>query len=140
MEARRSLKGSTALGGRRCANSCSAGKPTGGVACQGTKNTLFAIDQPHHLAIAPGLTLQPAARLHPFEIAIDIELQKDQRVVRRPAGCLRIYPVEPKLSQIEFVDKNVDHPNRIVLADPVFHAFRKQRALPTIRPSTKRFI
>ena len=30
--------------GRTRANSWSAAKPTGGVACQGTKNTLFAID------------------------------------------------------------------------------------------------
>src|SRR2546422_10974020 len=55
-------------------------------------------------------------------------------MIRRSAGCLRIDPVEPKLAQIEFVDKDVDYPNGIVLADPVFKAFRKQRALPTIRP------
>jgi hypothetical protein len=30
--------------------------------------------------------------------------------------------------------KDVDHPNRIVLADPVFEAFRKQHTLPAIRP------
>jgi hypothetical protein len=29
-------------------------------------------------------------------------------------------------------DKDVDHANRIVLADPVFQAFRKQRVLPAI--------
>src|SRR2546422_6180438 len=55
-------------------------------------------------------------------------------MIRRPAGCLRIDPVEPKLGQIEFLDKDVDYANGIVLADPVFKAFRKQRALPTIRP------
>ena len=36
-----------------------------------------------------------------------------------------IDPVEPKLGQIELVDKGLDHPNRIVLADPIFQAFRK---------------
>jgi len=55
-------------------------------------------------------------------------------MIRRPPGGLGIDPVEPKLSQIEFVDKNVNNANRIVLADPVFQAFRKQRALLTIRP------
>src|SRR6185295_3233324 len=35
--------------------------------------------------------------------------------------------------KIEFCGKDVDHPNGIVLADPVFQAFRKQRALPAIR-------
>src|SRR5260370_20408961 len=41
---------------------------------------------------------------------------------------------DPKLGTIEPVDKDVDRPNRIVLADPVFQAFRKQRALTAIRP------
>jgi hypothetical protein len=36
-------------------------------------------------------------------------------------------------SSIHASSKDVDHPNRIVLADPVFQAFRKQRALPAIR-------
>ena len=54
-------------------------------------------------------------------------------MVRRPAGYLGIAPAEPKLGQIEVVDEDVDDANWIVLADPVFHAFRKQRALPTIR-------
>ena len=55
-------------------------------------------------------------------------------MIRRPAGCLRIDPVEPKLGQIEFVDKDIDCANRIVFADPVFNAFRKQRDLLAIRP------
>ena len=54
-------------------------------------------------------------------------------MVRWSAGCLGIDPAEPKLGQIEVVDENVDDANWIVLADPVFHAFGKQRALPTIR-------
>lgn len=54
-------------------------------------------------------------------------------MVRRPAGCLGIDPAEPKLGQIEVVDEDIDNANWIALADPVFHAFRKQRALPTIR-------
>jgi hypothetical protein len=32
---------------------------------------------------------------------------------------------ELKLRQIELIDKYVDHPNRIVLANPVFQIFRK---------------
>ena len=43
-------------------------------------------------------------------------------------------PVEPKPGQIELVDKDVDHPNGIVLTDPVFQTFRKQRALTAIQP------
>src|SRR5215207_3309281 len=54
-------------------------------------------------------------------------------MIRRTAGCLGIDPAEPKLGQIEFVGKDVDHPNGIVLADPVFQASGKQRVLPAIR-------
>jgi len=53
-------------------------------------------------------------------------------MIRRPARGRRIDPFKGHLGQIERVDKNVDYTNRIVLADPVFHAFRKQRALPPI--------
>ena len=53
-------------------------------------------------------------------------------MIGRSAGHLGLDTVEPKLSKIEFVHKDVDHPNWIVLADPV-QTFRKQRALPAIR-------
>src|SRR5258705_12573900 len=39
-----------------------------------------------------------------------------------------------KLAQIQFFDEDIDHANRIVLADPVFQAFRKQRGLTAIDP------
>src|SRR5262249_27951663 len=32
--------------------------------------------QPHHLDVAPRLAFQPPARLHPIEVAIDVELQE----------------------------------------------------------------
>ena len=54
-------------------------------------------------------------------------------MIGRSAGHLGLDTVEPKLGKIEFVHKDVDHPNWIVLADPVPKAFRKQRALPAIR-------
>src|SRR6188472_4613500 len=88
--------------------------------------------EPHHLNVAPGLTLKPAARLNSVEIAVNVELQEQRWMIRRSAGCLGIDPAEPKLSQIEFVDKDVDHPNRIFLADPVFQTFWKQRVLTAI--------
>jgi hypothetical protein len=89
--------------------------------------------QPHHLDVAPSLALKPAARLDPIEVAVDVELQQDRRMIRRSAGYLGLDTVESKSGKIEFVHKDVDHPNRIVLADPVFQAFRKQRALHPIR-------
>src|SRR5436190_23666253 len=49
------------------------------------------------------------------------------------APSFGIDPPDAVLSQIEPLDKDVNHANRIVLANPVFQAFRKQRALPAIR-------
>src|SRR5437660_1314634 len=54
-------------------------------------------------------------------------------MIGRSARCFRIDTSEPMLSQIEPLDKDVNHANRIVLANPFFQAFRKQRALPAIR-------
>src|SRR5262249_42251041 len=93
--------------------------------------------EPHHLNVAASLTFKPTARLNPIEITVDVELQKHRRMVRRPAGDLGLNSTEPKLSQIEPLDKDLDHPNRIILIDPIFQAFRKQRALATIRSLNK---
>src|SRR5215475_5341253 len=53
-------------------------------------------------------------------------------MIGRPSGRLRINANEPKISQIEPVDKNVNDTNRIVLVDPILQAFRKQRTLSSI--------
>ena len=90
--------------------------------------------------VARGLSLEPATRLNPIEIAVDVELQQDRRMIRRSAGRCGIDPAEPKFRQIEFVDNDIDYANRIVLADPVFQAFRKQRLRTRSVPSTKRLI
>ena len=54
-------------------------------------------------------------------------------MVRWPTSCRRLRPLKAHLSQIERIDKDIDHPNGIVLANPVLQAFRKQRALRPIR-------
>ena len=43
-------------------------------------------------------------------------------MMRKSAGGLGINSTKPKLRQIEFIDKDIDHANRIVLANPVFQA------------------
>ena len=55
-------------------------------------------------------------------------------MIRRPSGRLRRDPVKSQRRQIEFIDKNVDHLNSIVIVDPVFQAFRKQRRLAPVNP------
>jgi hypothetical protein len=63
------------------------------------------------------------------------------RALSSTRGFLR---VRVKLAEViesstplEFVDKDIDYANRIVLANPVFHASRKQRALLAIHPLNK---
>ena len=55
-------------------------------------------------------------------------------MIRRPPRYLGSDPVKSQRRQIEFIDKDVDHLNRIVLIDPVCKTFRKQRRLPAINP------
>ena len=47
-------------------------------------------------------------------------------------SCFRLDTTEAKLCKIEFIDKDVDCANRIVLVNPIFQAFREQGALPAI--------
>ncbi len=93
--------------------------------------------QPHHFDIAASLALKPPARLHPVEIAINVELQQHRRMIARPPRRLRHSATEPETAQIELIDENIDHPNRIVFVDPVLQALREQRALSPIHTLDK---
>src|SRR5712691_4549459 len=88
--------------------------------------------QPYHLNIAPSFTLKPAARLNAIEVAVNVELQQSRWMIRRPPGCLRSNPIETQSAEVKFVNEGIDHPNWIVLVDPVFQALWKQRRLPAI--------
>src|SRR5262249_47521116 len=89
-------------------------------------------DQPHDLNVATSLTFKPTARLNPIEITVDVKLQQHRRVVRRPARDLGLNPAKPQFRQVQPVNKNVDHTNRVVLANPIFQAVRKQCDLAAI--------
>src|SRR5207237_1848547 len=54
-----------------------------------------------------------------------------------PAGGLRVNPVKPQIVQIELLDKDIDHANWVVFANPIVQAFGKQRALPTVHALDK---
>ena len=97
-------------------------------------------EQPHQLDVALRLALQPPARLHPVEIAVDVELQQNRGMIRGPPGRRRLDPFEAELRKIELVDEGVDHPNRVVLVDPVFKASGSSVDCPRSAPSTKRLI
>jgi hypothetical protein len=88
--------------------------------------------KPHQFHVAQSLALKPTTRLHPVEIAVDIELQQDRRVIRGPPSYLGSHPVKSQPGQIEFINKDVNRLNGIVLVDPIFQALWKQRALSAI--------
>src|SRR4029453_13655670 len=92
-----------------------------------------AARQPHHFNIAQSLALKPPARLNPIKVAVDVELQQDRWMIARPASCLGSNPVKSQFRQIKLINKDIDHPNRIVLIDPVFQAIGKKCALLAIR-------
>src|SRR6516162_6824247 len=89
--------------------------------------------EPHHLDIASSLALKAPARLNPIEVAVDVQLQQDRWMVRRPSGCLGIDSAEPKLGKIQLANKDVDRSNWIVLTNPIFQVFREERALAAIQ-------
>src|SRR5579863_10087429 len=54
-------------------------------------------------------------------------------MIRRPPSIFRRYSIEAQCPEIELVDEDIDHPNRIIVINPVFQAFGKKGALAAIR-------
>src|SRR6476469_247292 len=79
--------------------------------------------QPHDLDIASGLSFEPPARLNPVQIAVDVKLEENRGVVRWPTSGRRLNPLKVHLSQIERIDKHVDHSNRVALVNEIIEAF-----------------
>ncbi len=48
-------------------------------------------------------------------------------MIARPAGRQWLNLLKPKAAQIELVDKHMDHPNRIISANPIFQPIGKPR-------------
>jgi hypothetical protein len=67
-----------------------------------------AAQQPQKLQIAPGFALEPAARLHAVEIAVDVELQQDRRVEGGSSGRCRFNTVKPEVREIERINEGID--------------------------------
>jgi hypothetical protein len=59
-----------------------------------------ATGQPHHLDVALRLALQPPARLDAVHVAVDVDLEQDCGVVRRPAGAGRVGAGEAEVLQV----------------------------------------
>jgi hypothetical protein len=94
--------------------------------------------QPDDLDVAMAFGLQPAARTHAIEIAVDVELQEIARRVARPSCRLRLDPPEACLDEIEPIDEGVNETNRIVRADVVVDRFRQKQKLIAFEPGNVR--
>ena len=90
--------------------------------------------EPHHLEIALALALQPPARLDAVEIAVDVELEVQRRVVAWPPDVSGLRASEAQFIEIERLHERIDDADRIAVIDPLFEAFGQQRQLPPINP------
>jgi hypothetical protein len=89
-------------------------------------------DQPHQLDIALRFSLEPPARLNAVEIAVEVDLQQRRGMVGWPPRRRRRHPRKPQGGKVQLVDEDLDHPNRVLLADIIFQAVREQRPLHPI--------
>jgi len=88
--------------------------------------------QPYQLDITLRLTLQTAAGLHLVQVAVDVELQQHGRMISRSTRRRRRHTVEAEALQIQLIDEDIDHSDRIILGHIVIETFGKQRRLPAI--------
>src|SRR5580704_17360660 len=65
--------------------------------------------------------------------AVNVKLKENRGMARWPTSRRRLHPLKAHLSQIECIDKHVDHANRVALVNEIIEAFGQQRPLPTIR-------
>jgi hypothetical protein len=75
--------------------------------------------EPHQFDIALRFALQASAGLNAVEVAVDVDLEQDRRVVRRSASHGGFGTLKAQASQLEFFDERVDHTDRVVLPDVV---------------------
>ena len=55
----------------------------------------------------------------------------------QPTGPRMRSALKAKLCQIKLIDKQINHPNQMILANPVLKTFRKQRHLIPINPTNE---
>jgi len=80
--------------------------------------------------------LQPARRLHLIEVAVEVDLEHQRRVIAAPPCALRL-DIEAERVQIQHVDERLDRAGRVVLVDVVVDARRQKRGLVAIQAFDK---
>ena len=53
-------------------------------------------------------------------------------MIARPAGRLGRNPAKAQAAEIKLLNKDIDHPHRIVFANPIIQPLRKQSALAAV--------
>ena len=87
--------------------------------------------QPDDLNVAVTFSLKTAARPHPVEIAVNIELQEIGRSVTGTARRLRHDPRETSGRQIKPIDKGVNEADGVVGGDIIINRLGQQQKLRT---------
>src|SRR3982074_100650 len=96
-----------------------------------------AAGEPNQLDVALAFPLQAPARLHPIEVSIDVNLQQRRWMVGWPSCRLWLDAAKTEFGQIKLIDKDIDRPDRIVLAQIVIQPLGKQSALTAVMPNDK---
>src|SRR6267142_237544 len=99
---------------------------------QRTMNWRQTAREPHQLDIAARFPFQPTARLQAVEIAVEVNLQQRRGMIGRPSRRRRRHPRKSQGGKVQLLDEDLDHPNRVLLADIIFQAVRQQRLLHAI--------
>src|ERR1700694_1908696 len=95
-----------------------------------------APQQPDDFNVTIAFGLKPAARPHPVEIAVDIELQEIAGRVAGTARRLRLDPLETGGLQIKPIDEGVDEADGVVDADVIVNRLGQKQELRAIGPTS----
>ncbi len=79
-------------------------------------------EEPHELDVAPGLALQPSARLHPVQVAVDVELEQNSRVIGWATRRGRHHAGKAQRRKIQSFHERFNDVDRVVLLDPIVEA------------------
>jgi hypothetical protein len=82
--------------------------------------------------------LQPAARSHSVQVAVDVKLQQIPRRICRAARHLRRNAAKPRCREIQPVNKGVNKPYRVIRTDIVIHCLRQKQQLRAVVTSDVR--
>ncbi|MND42846.1 hypothetical protein D3C80_336300 [compost metagenome] len=91
-----------------------------------------ATGQPHQFDVALRLAFKAPARLDAVEIAVDVDLQHDCRVVSRSAGFSGDSAFKTQGDQVKFINEDIDNTHRIGVADVIVQALGEQGTLTSV--------